>query len=520
MSGGQAKERYQKLSNDRRPYLDRGRQCAKLSLPLLLPEEGSNGSSQFTTPEQSMGARGVNNLSAKLLMALFPPNAPYLKMEVDAITAMEIAEQEGAKDEIDKAFSQYVRRIIADFEARALRTSLYEVFRHLIICGNVTLYIPPEGRARVYRLDSYVVSRDPTGNIIEWVGVEAVARHALPEEITRQLPIEQNKTDTSYRPSEEVVDLYTHVFLNDEGRYSVYQELEGMVIAGSEGEYEHEQLPFLILRYNKSDGESYGRGLIEEYLGDLIHLETLSKSMREFVAIASRVIPLVSPNSTLRARDLVRAQNGEPIVGNREDISFLQIERYNDFRVAKEMMNELNQNLSFAFLMNTAIQRSGERVTAEEVRYMARELEDTLGGTYSLLSVDLQLPLARVQIANLESSGALPELPANMTQPKVVTGMDALGRGNDLSNLMQFLDVISQSPAAQNLKWEQIALRLANGLNIETDGLIMGRQEMEQQMLEQQQAMMMQQAMPNVVNQVGQIAQQQMNENQQGDENV
>jgi len=68
-----------------------------------------------------------------------------------------------------------------------------------------------------------------------------------------------------------------------------------------------------------------------------------------------------------------------------------------------------------------------------------------------------------------------------MTQPKVVTGMDALGRGNDLSNLMQFLDIVSQSPAGQHLKWEQITLRLANGLNIETDGLIMSAEEIQQQ---------------------------------------
>jgi len=141
---------------------------------------------------------------------------------------------------------------------------------------------------------------------------------------------------------------------------------------------------------------------------------------------------------------------------------------------------------------------------------MARELEDTLGGTYSLLAVDLQLPLARVQIAGLESSGSLPELPKNMTQPKVVTGMDALGRGNDLSNLMQFLEIVQQSPAAQSLKWDQIALRLANGLNIETDGLLMSAEEIAQMQQQQQLMAMAEQVAPNVVNQLGGMAQEQM----------
>jgi len=510
---GLAKERYQKLEADRRVYLERGRQCAKLTLPSLLPPDGANGSTRFITPEQSMGARGVNNLSAKLLMALFPPNAPYLKMEVDAMTAIEIAQEEGAKDEIDKAFSQYVRRIIADFEERSLRLSLYEVFRHLVISGNATLYVPPQGRARVYRLDNYVVSRDPTGNIMEWVGVERIARDALAQEIP-QTALDRHSFDTP--TGQEFVDLYTYVGLNIEGNYAVHQEVGGIVLEGSEGEFAPDELPFLVLRYNKVDGESYGRGLIEEYLGDLIHLETLSKACREFVAIASRVIPLINPNATLTAKDLVSAQNGEPIIGTREEISFLQIERYNDFRVVREMMDRLEQNLSFAFLMNTAIQRTGERVTAEEIRYMARELEDTLGGTYSLLSVDLQLPLARVQIANLEASGSLPQLPKNMTSPKVVTGMDALGRGNDLSNLMQFLEIVQQSPAAQSLKWDQIALRLANGLNIETDGLLMSAEEIAQMQQQQQLMAVAEQVAPNVVNQLGGMAQEQMKHQNQG----
>lgn len=512
---GSAETRYTALEQGRTPYLDRGRQCAKLTIPSLLPDEGADGSTQFSTPEQSLGARGVNNVSAKLLMALFPPNAPYLKMEVDDLTAQEMTGQEGVKDEIDRAFAQFVRRIMTDFEGRALRADLYEVFRLLVVSGNATLYVPEEGRARVYRLDKYVCKRDPTGNLIEWVAMEKIARASLPEEIRKAIP-EVNTTKPTVTngvqttPTADTVDLFTHVLLNEEGNYTVYQEIAGEIVPGSEGEYLADELPFLVLRYNKVDGEDYGRGLVEEFLGDLAHLETLSKAIREFVAISSRVIPLVNPNGVLSARDLVEAENGEPIIGNKEDVMFLQIERYNDFRVAKEMIDELSQRLAFAFLMNTAIQRPGERVTAEEIRYMARELEDTLGGTYSVQSVDLQLPLAKVQIKNLERRGALPELPKGVVEPKVVTGMDALGRGNDLSNLMQFISLIGETPAGQSIKWDGLAMRVANGLNIETQGLLKTPEEIA---AEQQQMMMMQMAEtlgPNAVNQLGGMAQKAM----------
>lgn len=513
---GNASARYSALESGRQPYLDRGRQCAKLTIPSLLPEAGSSGSTNFTTPEQSLGARGLNNVSAKLLMALFPPNAPFLKMEVDDLTATEMTGQPGLKDEIDKAFSQFVRRIMTDVEARALRADLYESFRLLVATGNATLYVPEDGRARVYRLDQYVSRRDPSGNLLEWVAKEPIARAAIPEETRNAIPVNatiQKPTASGgiqTAASDEMLDLFTHIVRKEDGQFDIYQEVGGQIIKGSEGTYLPEVFPFLVLRYNKVDGEDYGRGLVEEYLGDLVHLESLSKAIREFVAISARVIPMLNPNGTVTAKDLVKAQNGEPILGNREDVWFLQIERYNDFRVAKEMISELTQRLSFAFLMNTAIQRAGERVTAEEIRFMARELEDTLGGTYSVQSVDLQLPLARVLISHLEKRGSLPELPKNVASPKVVTGMDALGRGNDLSNLLQWKALIMDTPAVQDVKWDKFALRAANGLNVETEGLVLSAEE-KAAMQQQKQAMQMMESLgPNAVNQLGGMAQKQM----------
>lgn len=513
---GNAEARYSSLENERKPYLDRGRSCAKLTIPSLLPAEGSDGSSTFTTPEQSLGARGLNNVSAKLLMALFPPNAPFLKMEVDDLTAAEMTGQQGLKDEIDKAFSQFVRRVMTDVESRALRADLYEAFRLLVATGNATLYVPEDGRARVYRLDRYVVRRDPAGNLLEWVAKEPIARAAVPEEIRNKIaadpsvdqPTKQGPVQTE--ASDEMLDLYTHVVRNAEGSFDIYQEVGGEIIKGSEGTYLPEVFPFLVLRYNKVDGEHYGRGLIEEYLGDLVHLESLSKAVREFVAISARVIPILNPNGTMTARDLVEAKNGQPIIGDPQDVKFLQIERYNDFRVAESMITKLEQRLSFAFLMNTAIQRPGERVTAEEIRFMARELEDTLGGTYSVQSVDLQLPLANILIRHLESRGSLPELPKNVATPKVVTGMDALGRGNDLSNLLQWKSLIMDTPAVEDVKWDKFAQRAANGLNVETEGLVLTPEEKQALQQQKQMMQMMQELGPNAVNQMGGIAQKSM----------
>ena len=53
------------------------------------------------------------------------------------------------------------------------------------------------------------------------------------------------------------------------------------------------------------------------------------------------------------------------------------------------------RRLGAAFLLNTAVTRDAERVTAQEIRMQAQELESSLGGVYSRLANELQLPLAK-----------------------------------------------------------------------------------------------------------------------------
>jgi hypothetical protein len=61
--------RYDLLVSYREPYLQRGFDCAELTLPALLPRYGHTSTNILPTPYQSVGARGVNHLSSKLLMS-------------------------------------------------------------------------------------------------------------------------------------------------------------------------------------------------------------------------------------------------------------------------------------------------------------------------------------------------------------------------------------------------------------------------------------------------------------------
>ena len=177
----------------------------------------------------------------------------------------------------------------------------------------------------------------------------------------------------------------------------------------------------------------------------------------------------------------------------------MQLEKQQDMQIAKQTADALEARLSYVCMLNSAVQRSGERVTAEEIRYVAGELEDTLGGIYSILSQELQLPLVRRLLAQLQSTGQIPQLPDNMIEPAITTGIEALGRGHDLNKLTTFLSLVKDIPEAQQrLQWGNLITAIASGSNIDTTGLVKSDEEMQQEMQQQAMLQMAQAATPQL----------------------
>ena len=177
----------------------------------------------------------------------------------------------------------------------------------------------------------------------------------------------------------------------------------------------------------------------------------------------------------------------------------MQLEKYHDLQTAKGTADGIEGRLSYAFMLNSAVQRNGERVTAEEIRYVAGELEDTLGGIYSILSQELQLPLVRRLLAQMQANGQLPAMPENTVEPSITTGLEALGRGHDLNKLSMFLEYCTKLPEAANrLKMDTVLLMIATSLGLETKGLVKTEEEIQAEIQQAQQMQMLQQATPQL----------------------
>ena len=494
MSIGTAQERYRQLEHTRQSYLDRARDCSELTIPSLIPPDVHNETSDLYTPFQGIGARGVNNLASKLSLALMPPNAPFFRFMVEPYTLKEMAQEPAARTNVEKQLGEYERAVMSEIESSGDRVAVHEALKHLIVGGNVLLHIDPK-KTRVIHLDSYVVSRAPNGDVLEVVMVENVSPNVLDKATAANI---QGKLEGD----EKTVEVYTHIERKN-AFFTVYQEVKGSVIAGSRGKYKADAVPFLPLRFSRIDGEDYGRGFVEELLGDLKSLEGLSQAIVEGAAAAAKVLFLVNPNGTTRMRSIAQAENTAIIEGNRNDVSVLQMDKFNDFRVAYQAMQGIEERLSQQFMLQSSVQRNGERVTAEEIRYLAGELEDTLSGIYSILSQEFQLPYVNRKMEVLTRANKLPKLPEDVVKPTIVTGMEALGRGHDLRKLDLFIQGMTQALGpevlAQYVNLQDYIKRRATALGIDTEGLIKSEEQIAQEMQQAQMQQMAIQAGPSAI---------------------
>ena len=489
--GGFVAQQYSTMTTSRESFLKRAREASKLTIPTLIPESGHTYTSDYPTPYQSIGARGVNNLASKMLMALLPPNSPFFRLIIDDFDLANLI-GEDKRGPVEEGLAKIERAALHEIEAEAMRVPIYEALKHLIVGGNALLHLPNKGVMRVFHLDSYTVKRDVQGNIIKIIVKETLSAKTLPVDL-------QKYVDITAEDSFKTYDLFTCI-KREAKRYEIFQEIQGNPIEESFGQYPLDQLPWIPLRFNRIDNEDYGRGFVEEYIGDLKSVEGLSQAIVEGSAAAAKVLFLVKPNGTTKLRTLAESPNGAIVAGDANDVSTLQLQKSTDFRVANEMLQYLTNRLQFAFLMNSSVERQAERVTAEEIRYKAQELEMALGGVYSVLSQELQVPLVKLLLARLTKQGKMPKFPKNTVKPEIVTGVEALGRGQDLNKLatfLQYLQPLGQQIIAQEMNIGDYIDRLGASLGIDTSGLIKTSEEkqMEKQMVEQQRQQMMQQQM-------------------------
>ena len=499
-----AKDLYSKLEAEREPYLKRARAAAALTIPSLIPPANHTAGEDLRDPYQSVGAAGVNSLASKLLQTLL--NSPFFRLRPLPQVALELAEDSDLEEDVLRGLAMIEELFMSDVVRKGDGVAVFEAMKHLAVGGNALFMDDPDEGLKLFRLDKYITQRDAFGTPVRIIVREVFTRSTADQRVLDLVP-ETNPSDTNptrlpSSPMEEI-EVYTVVQLRD-GRYYIWQEVaDGQVVPGSTSDVPSDRLNWHALRMVRIDGENYGRGIVDEYYGDLNSLEILTKAIVEGSAASSKVLFLVRPNGNTKMSTLAEAPNGAIRSGEAEDVTVVRVDKATDFATAERVARGIEERLMATFLMNQSVRRDAERVTAEEIRFVAEELERGLGGIYSILTQEFQLPYVQVRLAQLQRNGTIPRFPEGVVDPVIITGLDALERGRDAERIVRFfneaISIVGPQAVLEVINVRSLMERLALADGVDTSDLLLSEQDVQQAAQQQQQQQLTMAVAPNAV---------------------
>jgi hypothetical protein len=460
-------------SAKRESVLTRAERYAGWTVPSVFPDEVDSRDEEFQNDYQSVGARAVNNLANKIMMALFQPSRPFFRLTLTTEQEEEILQQSDLamnSTKIEEALAEGERGSMRELEKINARVTMTDAVMQLIITGNSLLYMPDgdDDSMQNYSIRDYVIERDLRGNMVKIIIRETKSVTSLSDEMA-QLAME-NKV-----PLDGEVTLYTAIQKVGKNHFVVWQELEDLCYCHKKvGHYTRDNLPWIPLTWTLSRNKDYGTGLVEMYAGDFHTLSTLAEAILDYTTIMTDVKVLVDPTGMTDVRKINEAASGDYVHGREEDlfVHTANVAAGSDF--LQNQFNDVERRLAAAFLLNTSVTRDAERVTAEEIRMQAQELESSYGGVYSRLATELQLPLAKKLIKKFDP--AFKDI-----EPVIVTGLESLSRNSELDRTRAFfsdLVALAEVPeeVAMRIDYNKLITMLGAGHGIDYKDLLKDEQ--------------------------------------------
>lgn len=420
---------WSRLHQVKQTVINRCERYAALTLPRVMLPEGTNLNDTDQTHDfQSIGAVAVNHVVNKLAVAMFSPAKPFFKIGVGQKTKQELAAAQMKQDDLKNIFATIEREACEQLDQLGQRPVLYAALRHLVILGNVLLHFDNE-QVRLFSLKHFCVKRNRKGKVHTIVVKETVKFDELEEDVQALL-------NGRYTPDSDVCH-YTVIYrVMIQGKAHYVQKMAVDAVELQDPKYQGRWLeadcPWRVLTWDLADEADYGTGLVEEYSGDLEALSMLAESTVTGGVLGAEFRYLLNPSMQTSVEDWNRSKNGDAMAGVEGDIAVVSGGNPESLKIAFEISGAYEKRVSRAFLLNSAVTRDAERVTAEEIRMTAMELETAFGGVYTALAANFQSPVAHWLLDRVDTKVKGTDL-----KVVVITGLDAISRNGELENFRQ-----------------------------------------------------------------------------------
>ncbi len=468
------KQRFESgLDEERTTLLYEFEKYAGWTLPSVFPPEDTYSGEEVQFDYQSLGAQAVNSLANQIVMTLFHPSRPFFRGELTE------AEREFfgvSKAEASAQMSKIEQGAILEFATVNGRPAVTQLLMQMVVTGNGLLITHHNMPYRTMSYRNYTATYDTYGELVDLITKESLVVRTLSEELA-------SAAMRMGRQQDDKVELFTGVkrikTINGMAYYVVWQELENYVVMSEGyGVYSKDTLPFKPQRWMVMPGRNAGVGPVEMMSGDFHAMSTLAEVDIDLMALITDVKTFVDPTGYTKLEEVISRPNGAVLAGREEDVHshVHDISQQSQFVDTKEQ--KVARRISQVFMMAQSIQRDAERVTAEEIRYMANALDQAHGGVYSAIARSLQYPIAKDLLARMDRE-------FSRIEPVIVTGLESLSRQSELDNYRGFMgdlnNMANVPPSLQSwINAPELIKKFASGWGVDAEVILLSVQQKDE----------------------------------------
>lgn len=466
--------RWGKLDGVRGSILTRCEQYAEWTLPSVFPRAGTNESTELQLDYQSVGAEAVNTMANKLGLTLLTPHRPFFRLNLTTEETRQVMKKHPQMDLpiIQAALAEVEKEAMNELERWGLRVSTVDAAKLLLITGNALIKVPEKDgdKAKTFSMRRYCMNRDQSGNVIEIIVREVSSLGTFSDEKQKQIMAARHEN----KERDEVI-MYTYIKLID-GKWIVYQAADEFTLPDTRGQYPKDECPWIVLVWNRVDNETYGRGLVEDYSGDFHALAGVYEAGVNVLAVLCDLKFISDPRANNDIDTLNNSPTGTYVSGTPDSIKATIQGVVAPLEGLQFFLQDYKQRIGAAFLVTSSQVRNAERVTAEEIRLMAEELDARHGSVYSNLSQDYQARIAKLLLDKVKFDLA-------ESEPTIITGLDSLARSADVQNLrlmLQDMAMVQNLPESYQaiLKLENLTAMFGTGYGVKYNDLIKTKEEL------------------------------------------
>lgn len=470
----------------------------QLNLEVIMPEEGST----------DLPNAAIENFTAKLQRTLFPDNRAFFAFDVPEQAKIDSGAD---KTQITKNLDSAVEAVLGMLRSKKLYTTLPAIFENCTVIGNGLVYmgLTKDEPMQFISPADFVWRRTASGCVKELIIREVIALEDITDKELRQVIENDMAIDLSRYTTEDnnlaspprAVQKYTYVIFDDKGNQEISQYVSKFKV-GKTIKRSHKEPIFLPLAPDLPIKAQYGVGKVKGAISSILQIRSAAKTWARHNSLIADMKIGVAPSAANAIKAMAKQRTSNHVVlQNPADMQLMSWGNVN-MQSVDMSYNVAKQDLARVFLMEGATTRNAERVTAEEIRRNAEELNAANSNLLTAYEEQLQLKLVQYCFYHLdienEDGDKLKDVLADL-DIKILTGTEAIGRvsaSDNLAVMLQEAALVGGLPehVLRHLKLNNILTMQSQGRGLPTQEIIKSERELQQEQEAQQQALAQQQA--------------------------